>query len=260
MRAVQVPAVRVGPAGAAALRALVLVPAAHPGRVGSEARQAGAAEGAHGVGAGRLLPAVRGAVEEDVVNVTLVNLVAGGQVHVCLAVVTVLAVLIGGTASHIVPAPVVVLVADSVAAVVSGEVSKAGGVVGILGCREVLGVETEIVSAPRPPGLDTVGIGLAVALSLPAGVSGGAPPLAAVILRVPPPPGVWTVVLATDHGALTVVVMVAVSPIERTGLIRSAAVLPAPAGSRQCLCSTGLHHDFLLSAITLIRKRILQEC
>ena len=260
MRAVQVPAVRVGLAGAAALGALVLVPAAHPGRVASEARQAAAAEGAHCVGAGRLLPAIRGAVEEDVVNVTLVNLVACGQVHVCLTVVTILAILIGDATSHIVAAPVVVLVTDSVAAVVSGCVSEPGGIVGILGCREVLGVKTEIVSAPGPPGLDTVSVGLAVALALPAGVPGGAPPLAAVILRVPPAPGVWTVVLATDHGALAVVVMVTVSPIEGTRLIRPAAMLPASAGSRQCLRCTGLHHDLLFSAITFIRKRVLQKC
>ena len=260
MRAVQVPAVRVGPAGAAALRALVLVPAAHPGRVGCEPGQAAAGEGAHGVGASRLLPAVRRAVEEYIVNVTLVNLIAGGLVHVRLAVVTILAVLIGDTASHIVSAPVVVLVAHPVAAVVSGEVTEPGGVVGILSCREVLSVETQVVAAPGPPRLVTVRIGLAVTLALSAGMHGGAPPLAAVILRVPPAPGVGTIVSAAHHGPLAVVVMVTVSPIERTGLVRPAAMLSAPAGPRQCLRCISFHHDLLFSAVTFIRKRVLQEC
>ena len=260
MRAVQVPAVRVGLAGAAALGALVLVPAAHPGRVGREAGQAGAGEGAHSVGASRLLPAVRRAVEEDVVNVALVNLIAGGLVHVRLAVVTILAVLIGDTASHIVSAPVVVLVANSVAAVVSGEVTEPGGVVGILSCREVLGVETQVVPAPGPPGLVTVRIGLAVTLALPAGMLRGAPPLAAVILGVPPAPGVGTVVSAAHHAPLAVVVMVAVSPIEGTGLISPAAMLSAPAGPGQCLRCIGFHHDLLFSPVTFIRKRVLEEC
>ena len=203
MGAVEVPAVGVGPAGGAALRALVLVPAAHPGRVGREPRVAGAAERAHRVGAGRLYPAVRGAVEESVLNVALIDLVAGGLVHVGLAVVAVQTVLIRGTARHLVPAPVVVLVAHSVAAVVGGGVAKTDGVVGIFGCGEVLGVQTEVVPAPRPPSLVTVRISLAVALALSAGMLGGAPPLTTVILLVPAAPGVGTVVSATDHGALT---------------------------------------------------------
>ena len=82
-------------------------PAADPGSVRDEAGQAGAGEGAHSVGAGCLLPTVRRAIEEDIVDVTLVNLEAGGLVHGDVAVVTILAVLIGDAACHVVTAPFV---------------------------------------------------------------------------------------------------------------------------------------------------------
>ena len=80
-------------------------PAADPGSVRDEASQAGAGERAHSVGAGCFLPTVCRAIEEDVVNVTLINLKAGGLVYGDVAVVTIFAVLIGDTASHIVPTP-----------------------------------------------------------------------------------------------------------------------------------------------------------
>ena len=124
MRAVQVPAVRVGPAGAAALGALVLVPAAHPGRVGSEPGLALAVEAAGGVDAERLLPAVLGPIEVSVVNFTFVQLIAGGLVHVSLAVVAISTVLIVQTAYIAVSTPVIVLVTLPVAAVVTGAEPK----------------------------------------------------------------------------------------------------------------------------------------
>ena len=115
---VPVPAVGVGFTSGAALGTLVQVPAAHPGGVGSEPRVAGAGETAHRVGAGGLYATVGSPIEVDVVNIALVQLIAGGECHVCFTVMAISAVLIPPAASNTVPTPVVVLVADSVAAVV----------------------------------------------------------------------------------------------------------------------------------------------
>ena len=147
----KVPAVCVRLAGAAPLRALVDVSAAHPGLVGCEACLTVAVEAAGGVDAVRILPAVDSAVEVSVVNVALVKLVAGGLVHVCLAVVAVSAVLIVEAAHIPITTSVVVLVAFSVAAVVAGGEAKPERVVGIVRCGEVLGVEALVVTTHRPP-------------------------------------------------------------------------------------------------------------
>ena len=115
---VPVPAVGVGFTGGAALCALIQVPASHPGGVGSEPRVTGTGEAAHRVGAGGLYATVGSPIEVYVVNIALVQLIAGGKWHVCLTVVPISTVLIHPAASSVVPTPVVVLVADSVAAVV----------------------------------------------------------------------------------------------------------------------------------------------
>ena len=119
-----VPAVSVLLAGAAPLRTLVDVPAAHPGGVGREPGLTLAVEAAGGVDAVRLLPAVLGAVKMSVVYVTLVQLIAGGLVHVSLAVVAISTVLIVQTAYIAVSTPVIVLVTLPVAAVVTGAEPK----------------------------------------------------------------------------------------------------------------------------------------
>ena len=62
------------------------------------------------------------------------------------------------TVSNAVSAPVVVLVADPVAAVVTRGVAEPGCVVGVLGCGEVLGVQTKIVSTLGPSRVSTVRI------------------------------------------------------------------------------------------------------
>ena len=67
MGPVPVPAVSVGFTGGAPLRALVQVPAAHPGGVGGEPRVTGAGEAAHRVGAGGLYPTVGRPIEVEVV-------------------------------------------------------------------------------------------------------------------------------------------------------------------------------------------------
>ena len=150
MRPVPVPAVGVGPAAAAALRALVDVPAAHPGGVLGEPRLTGTAEAAHAVGAGGLNATVSRPIEVGVVRVTLVRLQTGGLVQVCVTVVTGSAVLVIAAAHLPMAADSVQLVAVSVAAVVRGAEAEPSGVVGVLREGEVLRVETEIVATPRP--------------------------------------------------------------------------------------------------------------
>ena len=120
----RVPAVSVLLAGAAPLCALVDVPAAHPGGVGREPGLTLAVEAAGGVDAVRLLPAVLSAIEVSVVNFTFVQLIAGGLVHVSLAVVAISTVLIVQTAYIAVSTPVIVLVTLPVAAVVTGAEPK----------------------------------------------------------------------------------------------------------------------------------------
>ena len=124
MRTNKVPAVCVLLAGAAPLSALVDVPAAHPGLVGGEASLTVAVEAAGGVDAVRLLPAVLGPIEVSVVNFTFVQLIAGGLVHVSLAVVAISTVLIVQTANIAVSTSIIVLVTLSVAAVVTGAEAK----------------------------------------------------------------------------------------------------------------------------------------
>ena len=106
------------------------------------------------------------------------------------------------TAGHAVSPPVVVLVADPVAAIVTRGVAEPGRVVGVLSCGEVLGVETEIVSTPGPSRVSTVCICITVALSLSAGMIRSASPLTAVVFCVPSSSSVRTIVCATDHGSL----------------------------------------------------------
>ena len=202
---VPVPAVGVCPAAAAALRALVDVPAAHPGSVGSEARVTGAGEAAHRVGAGGLYPTVGRPIEVEVVRITFIQLIAGGLVHGGVTVVAISTVLIPPAASNIVPTPVVVLVADSVAAVVRAGEPKACCVVWVLGCGEILSVETQVIATPRPARVDTVSVLLTVALPLPAGVVWGAPSLTTVVLCIPTPtntPIIKAVVFSTHHHSL----------------------------------------------------------
>ena len=199
--------------------------------MGSEPSVTGAGEAAHRVGAGGLYPTVGRPIEVEVVRVTFIQLIAGGLVHGGVTVVAISTVLIHPAASNIVPTPVVVLVADSVAAVVRAGEPKARCVVGVLGCGEILGVEAQIVATPGPPGVDTVCIRLAVPLPLPAGVVRSAASFTTIILIVPSPPGVWTIILATYHGSLAVLILVTVSAIQRTGIVSSTAVLSAPAGS-----------------------------
>ena len=127
------------------LSTLILIPAADPGCVSSEARQTGTGEAAHIVGAGSLDTTVGRPVEESVVQVTLVNvrtlgLVQAGVAHHPRHTVGVVA------AAHLaVTADSVERVAVSVAAVVRGAEPEPGRVVGVLRHREVPGVQTEIV-------------------------------------------------------------------------------------------------------------------
>ena len=261
MRTNKVPAVCVLLAGAAPLRALVDVSAAHPGLVGGKAGLTVAVEAASGVDAVRILPAVGSAVEVSVVDVALVQLIAGGLRHVCLAVVAVSAVLIVEAADIAVATPVVVLVAFPVAAVVAGGEAKPDCVVGIVRCGEVLGVEALVVTTHRPSGVLTVGVIDTVTLPLPAGVVRGAPPLTAVIIRIPASsrvtPGCQAVVLTADHGSLTVTVMIAVSAVFLTGRVWPAAVLSSPTRPWQSLRSCDLDHDPLLSPVSAIWARVL---
>ena len=164
------------------------------------------------------------------------------MVHGGVTVVAISTVLINPAASNIVPTPVVVLVADSVAAVVRAGEPKARCVVGVLGCGEILSVETQVIATPGPARVDAVSVLLTVTLPLPAGVVWGAPPLTAVILRIPPAPRGGAVVLSTDHDSLAVVVMVTVALPQSTGVIRSAAVFPAPAGPGQGVQHCSSHH------------------
>ena len=116
--AIPVPTISIGFTGGAALCALIQVPASHPGGVGSEPRVTGAGEAAHRVGAGGLYPTVGRTIEVEVVRITFIQLIAGGLVHGGVTVVAISTVLVPPAASGVVPTPVVVLVADSVAAVV----------------------------------------------------------------------------------------------------------------------------------------------
>ena len=116
--AIQVPAVSVGPAVVATFSALIDVPAAYPGGVFSEPSVTGAGEASSIVGAISFNTTVCSPIEMNVVNITLIQLIAGWLVHICVTVVTIMTVSIFFAANNIVPTPVVVLVADSVAAVV----------------------------------------------------------------------------------------------------------------------------------------------
>ena len=111
-----------------------------------------------------------------------------------------------------------------------------------MGCGEILSVETQVIATPRPARVDTVTVLLTVTLPLPAGVVWGAPPLTAVILCIPPAPRGGAVVLSTDHDSLAVVVMVTVPLPKSTRVIRSAAVVPAPAGPGQGVQHCSSHH------------------
>ena len=127
------------------------------------------------------------------------------MVHGGVTVVAISTVLIHPAASSVVPTPVVVLVADSVAAVVRAGEPKARCVVGVLGCGEILSVETQVIATPGPARVDAVSVLLTVTLPLPAGVVWGAPPLTAVILCIPTPtniPRIEAVVLATHQHSL----------------------------------------------------------
>ena len=171
MSPVPVPAVGVGLAGVSSLRALVLVPAANPGGVGGEPREAGAGEAAHGVGTGRLYAAVGRAVEVGVVDVTLVDVDTLGLVEGGVTDDPGHTVVIVAAADLPVSTDSVELVAVSVAAVVGGGEAEPGGVVGVEREGEVLRIETEVVPAPGPARQETVLVSLTVALPLLAGVS-----------------------------------------------------------------------------------------
>ena len=119
---------------------------------------------------------------------------------------------------------------------------------------EVGRVEAEVVTAGGPAGVDAVAVALAVARALPAGVSGGAGPLAAVVPRVPPPAGLTAVVLATDQQPGAVLVGVAVARPLPALVVRLAAVVAAPAGPIEP--QSHLDHDGLL---TVVRRGVLQE-
>ena len=119
MRAIKVPAVCVLLAGAASLRALIDISAAYPGLVRGVASVTVTVEAAGCVDTVGILPAVSSAIEVNVVNVALVQLVAGWLGHVSLVVVTISAVLIVQTAHIAITTPVIVLVTFSVAAVVT---------------------------------------------------------------------------------------------------------------------------------------------
>ena len=100
------------------LSALVLIPAANPGCVSSEARETGTGEAAHIVGAGCLYTAARGSIEQSVVYIALVNvhtlgLLQAGVAHHPRHTVRVIAAANLAIAAHSVQA-----VAVSVAAVV----------------------------------------------------------------------------------------------------------------------------------------------
>ena len=166
MGPIPVPAVSVCSAGAATFSALIEVPAAHPGSVGSEPSVTGAGEAAHRVGAGGLYPTVGRPIEVEVVRITFIQLIAGGLVHGGVTVVAISTVLIHPAASSVVPTPVVVLVADSVAAVVRAREPKARCVVGVLGGGEILGVEAHIIATPGPARVDAVIVRLTVTLPL----------------------------------------------------------------------------------------------
>ena len=126
MGAIQVPTVRVCLASATSLRALIDVSAAHPGHVLGVASVTGAGEAANSVGAGGIISTILGPIEVDVVHFTLIELIAGGLVHVSLAVVTISTVSIDSAPRHPISTSVVVLVADPVAAVVRASESKPG--------------------------------------------------------------------------------------------------------------------------------------
>ena len=126
VRPIQVPAVSVGLACAAPLRALIYVSAAHPGHMLGVASVTGTGEAPNSVGTGGVICTIFGPIEVDVVHLTLIELIAGWLVHVSLAVVTISAVSIDSAPRHPISTPVVVFVADSVAAVVRASESKPG--------------------------------------------------------------------------------------------------------------------------------------
>ena len=205
MGAIPVPAVSVCSTGAATLSALIEVPAAHPGSVGSEASVTGAGEAAHRVGAGGLYATVGRPIEIEVVRITFIQLIASGLVHGGVTVVAISTVLVPPAASSVVPTPVVVLVADSVAAVVRAGEPKACCVVGVLGCGEILSVKTQVIATSGPARVDAVTVLLTVTLPLPAGVVWGAPSLTTVVLCIPTPtntPIIKAVVFSTHHHSL----------------------------------------------------------
>ena len=74
---------------------------------------------------------------------------------------------------------------------------------------------------------------------------GGAPPLTAVILSVPQPPGLGAVVLPALQGALTVRIPLTVALALSTGPrgLGSTAALPAATDPAQGVNDLGVHHD-----------------
>ena len=147
----------------------------------------GADEAAHSVSAEGVLPTVGRPIELDVLQLALVNvhtlgLLQAGVAHHPRHTVRVIAAANLAIAAHSVEA-----VAVSVAAVVKGAEAKPGRVVWKLSDREILRVETEIVSTASPARSGTVSISLTVSLALITGPAGGAASLTAVISLVPPP-------------------------------------------------------------------------
>ena len=105
-------------AGVPPLSALVLIPAANPGCVSSEARETGTGEAAHIVGAGRLYATVGGSIEQSVVYIALVNVHTLGLLQTGVADHPGHAVVVIATADLSIAADSVQFVAVPVAAVV----------------------------------------------------------------------------------------------------------------------------------------------
>ena len=105
-------------AGVPPLSALVLIPAANPGRMGSEAGETGTGEAAHIVGAGRLYATVGGSIEQSVVYIALVNVHTLGLLQAGVADHPGHAVVVIAAANLAIAAHSVEFVAVPVAAVV----------------------------------------------------------------------------------------------------------------------------------------------
>ena len=119
-----VPTVSKRLASAATLCTFIDIPASHPSYMGSEPCVTGAGETSHIICTGCIKATVGSSIEERVIYVTFIQLIAGWKLHVSVTVMSIKTILIIFTTNYIISTSVVVLVTNPIATIVVGTESK----------------------------------------------------------------------------------------------------------------------------------------